>query len=212
MFLTHEKPFIALHNPEPTPRYLPMWIMSMSLTPKQQRCCKENLVDLNATAAAERAGYHRKMAAKLVAKCSIQTQVRRLKLARSRRTIRAGSKRGEVGQRLVTKSYVADDVQRFKEERSRRTGDSVAARLVNKSQVFRLRCKRSKEERSRRTGMDADRVLQELAIVAFTDISDSTGECYPRPIVGRDRAAYAILARPLQISAGSASAADAAKH
>jgi phage terminase small subunit len=43
-----------------------------SLTPKQGRFVAEYLKDLNATRAAIRAGYHPKMAAKLVAKSSIQ--------------------------------------------------------------------------------------------------------------------------------------------
>jgi phage terminase small subunit len=46
-----------------------------SLTPKQGRFVTEYLVDLNATQAAIRAGYHPKMAAKLVAKSSIQVAI-----------------------------------------------------------------------------------------------------------------------------------------
>ena len=46
-----------------------------SLTPKQRRFVAEYLVDLNATKAAIRAGYHPKMAAKLVAKSSIQVAI-----------------------------------------------------------------------------------------------------------------------------------------
>jgi len=41
------------------------------MTPKQERFVHEYLIDLNATQAAIRAGYHLKMAAKLVAKSSI---------------------------------------------------------------------------------------------------------------------------------------------
>jgi phage terminase small subunit len=41
------------------------------MTPKQARFVAEYLIDLNATQAAIRAGYHPKMAAKLVAKGSI---------------------------------------------------------------------------------------------------------------------------------------------
>ena len=58
----------------------------MPLTPKQQRFCEEYLIDLNATVAAQRAGYHKKMASKLVAKSSIQTEIQRQMAERSART------------------------------------------------------------------------------------------------------------------------------
>jgi len=55
------------------------------LTPKQEKFVEEYLVDLNATQAAIRAGYHPKMAAQLVAKPSIQKAVEDAKKAQAKR-------------------------------------------------------------------------------------------------------------------------------
>lgn len=62
----------------------------MSLTPKQKRFVAEYLVDLNATAAAKRAGYSEKtaceQAARLLANVKVQTAVQEAKQARQERT------------------------------------------------------------------------------------------------------------------------------
>lgn len=60
------------------------------LTDKQQRFCEEYIVDLNATKAAERAGYSSKTAEAIgfenLKKPKIQKEIERLKKARSKRT------------------------------------------------------------------------------------------------------------------------------
>lgn len=62
----------------------------MALTPKQKRFVAEYLVDLNATAAAKRAGYSEKtaceQAARLLANVKVQTAVQEAKQARQERT------------------------------------------------------------------------------------------------------------------------------
>lgn len=62
----------------------------MTLTPKQKRFVAEYLVDLNATAAAKRAGYSEKtaceQAARLLANVKVQTAVQEAKQARQERT------------------------------------------------------------------------------------------------------------------------------
>lgn len=62
----------------------------MKLTPKQERFVQEYLVDLNATAAAIRAGYSRKTANRIasenLSKPDIQTAIQEAKQARSQRT------------------------------------------------------------------------------------------------------------------------------
>lgn len=62
----------------------------MKLTPRQERFVQEYLVDLNATAAAKRAGYSDKtaseQAARLLANVKIQTAVQEAKSARQERT------------------------------------------------------------------------------------------------------------------------------
>lgn len=62
----------------------------MALTPKQKRFVEEYLVDLNATAAAKRAGYSEKtaceQAARLLANVKVQTAVQEAKQARQERT------------------------------------------------------------------------------------------------------------------------------
>lgn len=62
----------------------------MALTPKQKRFVAEYLVDLNATAAAKRAGYSEKtaceQAARLLANVKVQTAVQEAKQARQKRT------------------------------------------------------------------------------------------------------------------------------
>lgn len=62
----------------------------MKLTPKQERFVQEYLVDLNATAAAKRAGYSDKtaceQAARLLANVKIQTAIQKAKKARQERT------------------------------------------------------------------------------------------------------------------------------
>lgn len=62
----------------------------MALTPKQERFVQEYLVDLNATAAAKRAGYSEKtaceQAARLLANVKVQTAVQEAKQARQERT------------------------------------------------------------------------------------------------------------------------------
>jgi phage terminase small subunit len=58
----------------------------MTLPPKQLRFVDEYLIDLNATAAAERAGFHPKMAAKLVAKGSIKAEIERRQAELAERT------------------------------------------------------------------------------------------------------------------------------
>jgi phage terminase small subunit len=64
--------------------------MMSKLTPKQKRFVEEYLVDLNAAAAARRAGYSEKtadkMGAKLVVKSSIQEAIQLLQNNRSQRT------------------------------------------------------------------------------------------------------------------------------
>lgn len=64
--------------------------MATTLSDKQERFCLEYLVDLNATAAARRAGYSKRtaneQAARLLANVSIQARVRELKAARAERT------------------------------------------------------------------------------------------------------------------------------
>lgn len=79
------------------------------LTPKQQRFVDEYLVDLNATAAAERAGYHPKMAAKLVAKGSIQAAIQAAQADRAKAT-------------ELTAEYV---LRRLRKE-ARRTGEDAS--------------------------------------------------------------------------------------
>lgn len=62
----------------------------MALTPKQKRFVAEYLVDLNATAAAKRAGYSEKtaceQAARLLANVKVQTAVQEAMQARQQRT------------------------------------------------------------------------------------------------------------------------------
>mgnify|MGYP001112617494 CR=1 FL=1 len=62
----------------------------MALTPKQKRFVAEYLVDLNATAAAKRAGYSEKtaceQAARLLANVKVQTAVQEAEQARQERT------------------------------------------------------------------------------------------------------------------------------
>lgn len=62
----------------------------MALTPKQKRFVAEYLVDLNATAAAKRAGYSEKtaceQAARLLANVKVQEAVQEAKQARQKRT------------------------------------------------------------------------------------------------------------------------------
>jgi len=62
----------------------------MALTPKQKRFVAEYLVDLNATAAAKRAGYSEKtaceQAARLLANVKVQAAVQEAKQARQERT------------------------------------------------------------------------------------------------------------------------------
>ena len=64
--------------------------MSKELSPKQQRFCDEYLIDLNATKAAERAGYSVKTAneqgARLLANVSVASQIDQLKKARAQAT------------------------------------------------------------------------------------------------------------------------------
>ena len=55
------------------------------LTPKQERFVDEYMIDLNATQAAIRAGYHPKMAAQLIAKPSIQKAIEEAKKAQAKR-------------------------------------------------------------------------------------------------------------------------------
>lgn len=62
----------------------------MALTPKQKRFVAEYLLDLNATAAAKRAGYSEKtaceQAARLLANVNVQTAVQEAEQARQERT------------------------------------------------------------------------------------------------------------------------------
>ncbi len=62
----------------------------MALTPKQERFVQEYLVDLNATAAAKRAGYSGKRASELgyqlLQKTTVQAAIQKAIQARSRRT------------------------------------------------------------------------------------------------------------------------------
>ena len=62
----------------------------MALTPKQKRFVAEYLLDLNATAAAKRAGYSEKtaceQAARLLANVKVQTAVQEAEQARQERT------------------------------------------------------------------------------------------------------------------------------
>lgn len=62
----------------------------MALTPKQERFVQEYLVDLNATAAAKRAGYSSKRASELgyqlLQKTTVQTAIQNAQLERQKRT------------------------------------------------------------------------------------------------------------------------------
>ena len=62
----------------------------MPLTPKQERFCEEYLVDLNATAAARRAGYSpataNEQAARLLAKISVKERIAALRAVQSQKT------------------------------------------------------------------------------------------------------------------------------
>jgi phage terminase small subunit len=64
--------------------------MSKELSPKQQRFCDEYLIDLNATKAAERAGYSAKTAqeqgSRLLSNVMVQARIDALKLERSKST------------------------------------------------------------------------------------------------------------------------------
>ena len=82
----------------------------MSLTPKQTRFVEEYLVDLNATAAAKRAGYSEKTAEQqgyqLLQKSSVQRAVTKAKESRSERT---GITQDEVIQGLKKEATLEGD-------------------------------------------------------------------------------------------------------
>ena len=82
----------------------------MSLTPKQARFVEEYLVDLNATAAAKRAGYSEKTAEQqgyqLLQKSSVQRAVTKAKESRSERT---GITQDEVIQGLKKEATLEGD-------------------------------------------------------------------------------------------------------
>lgn len=108
--------------------------MSKKLTPKQQRFVEEYLVDLNAAAAARRAGYSEKTAR-------------------------------QIGERLLTNVDIQEEVQALM------------------------------QARQQRTEITADRVLRELAAVAFFDprkLFNPDGS--PKPITELDDQTAAALA------------------
>lgn len=84
--------------------------MEHKLTPKQAQFCQEYMIDLNATKAAERAGYSVKTAneqgSRLLANVSIQSELKKLQTKRAEKI--------EVTQDYVLKTII-DTVERCKQ-------------------------------------------------------------------------------------------------
>ena len=150
------------------------------MTDKQARFCEEYMIDLNATQAAIRAGYSPKtaneQAARLLANVSIQNRIAQLQAEQSRRT-------GVSADRVVR---MTDKQARFCEEYmidlnatqaairagySPKTANEQAARLLANVSI-QNRIAQLQAEQSRRTGVSADRVVRELAKVAFVNAGD----------------------------------------
>lgn len=89
---------------------------TVKLTPKQERFCEEYLIDLNATAAAKRAGFSAKSAMEqgyaLINKPQVKAKISELKMARSERTeINADRVLAELGRVAfvdIAKAYASD--------------------------------------------------------------------------------------------------------
>lgn len=98
----------------------------MALTPKQERFVQEYLVDLNATAAAKRAGYSEKRASELgyqlLHKTTVQTAIQRAVISRSQRT-------------EVTQDYVIEKLMAIADKRA---SDAPNSDLKYSSQIKAL--------------------------------------------------------------------------
>lgn len=98
----------------------------MALTPKQERFVQEYLVDLNATAAAKRAGYSEKRASELgyqlLHKTTVQTAIQRAVISRSQRT-------------EVTQDYV---IEKLMDIADKRASDAPNSDLKYSSQIKAL--------------------------------------------------------------------------
>lgn len=117
------------------------------LTAKQQRFVDEYLIDLNATQAAIRAGYSARnannIASENLAKPNIKNRIEERMSEKEKELIANQAENAEqVGYKLVHKSSVSNSI----------------------SQAM--------AHRSRRTGITQDRVLRELAKVAFVNAND----------------------------------------
>lgn len=89
--------------------------MRVALTPKQERFVQEYLVDLNATAAAKRAGYSEKRASELgyqlLRKTTVQESIQKAIQERSQRTV-------------VTQDYVIDKLKAIADKQASDAPDS----------------------------------------------------------------------------------------
>lgn len=89
--------------------------MRVALTPKQERFVQEYLVDLNATAAAKRAGYSEKRASELgyqlLRKTTVQESIQKAIQERSQRTV-------------VTQDYVIDKLKAIADKHASDAPDS----------------------------------------------------------------------------------------
>lgn len=98
----------------------------MALTPKQERFVQEYLVDLNATAAAKRAGYSEKRASELgyqlLHKTTVQTAIQRAVISRSQRM-------------EVTQDYVIEKLMAIADKRA---SDAPNSDLKYSSQIKAL--------------------------------------------------------------------------
>lgn len=98
----------------------------MALTPKQERFVQEYLLDLNATAAAKRAGYSEKRASELgyqlLHKTTVQTAIQRAVISRSQRT-------------EVTQDYVIEKLMAIADKRA---SDAPNSDLKYSSQIKAL--------------------------------------------------------------------------
>ena len=98
----------------------------MALTPKQERFVQEYLLDLNATAAAKRAGYSEKRASELgyqlLHKTTVQTAIQRAVISRSQRT-------------EITQDYVIEKLMAIADKRA---SDAPNSDLKYSSQIKAL--------------------------------------------------------------------------